>query len=162
MTFARRVFLTAGVAGLLLTIPQFFLEGRASRELPPAITHPEFYYGFYGVVLGWQVAFLVIGLDPARYRPLMLVSGIGKIVFAAAVPVLAMQGRTAPLLLPFAAGDLLLAALFLEAWRRSGGTAPLPPPASESRTLLEPLPGSSTDAIVQDFAHAVDRAGPPG
>lgn len=123
MAFARRVFLAAGVYGLLVITPQLFLEGRTSRDFPPAITHPEFYYGFVGAALAWQVAFLVIGRDPVRYRPLMLVALIEKGVFAAAVPVLYLQGRVPVLLVVFAGIDLGLGLLFLESWRRTKAAA---------------------------------------
>lgn len=51
MTFARRVFLIAGSYGLVVLLPQYFLESRTGRELPPPITHPEYYYGFLGVAV---------------------------------------------------------------------------------------------------------------
>ena len=68
MNFAKWVFLLAGIYGLLVVTPQFFLEQRVNRDYPPAITHPEYFYGFAGVALAWQVAFLIISRDPARYR----------------------------------------------------------------------------------------------
>ena len=117
MAFARRVFLAAGVYGLIVITPQLFLEGRTSRDYPPAITHPEFYYGFVGTALAWQVAFVVIGRDPARFRPLMPVALIEKGVFGAAVPVLYLQGRVPALLLVFAAIDVILGVLFFVSWR---------------------------------------------
>ena len=49
MKFARIVFLVAGIYGLLVVAPQYFLEARIGRDTPPAITHPEFFYGFVGV-----------------------------------------------------------------------------------------------------------------
>jgi len=120
MTFARRVFLAAGIYGLIVITPQFFLESKTSRDFPPPITHPEFYYGFVATALAWQVVFLMIGSDPARYRPLMLVAAlIEKFVFGAAVPVLYAQGRVSGLMLFFAGIDVLLGLLFLESWRRT-------------------------------------------
>jgi hypothetical protein len=41
MTFAKRVFLIAGVYGVLVLAPQYFLEARIGRDFPPPITHPE-------------------------------------------------------------------------------------------------------------------------
>ena len=38
MTFARRVFLIAGIYGVVVILPQYFLEGRLSHDYPPAIT----------------------------------------------------------------------------------------------------------------------------
>ena len=49
MKFAKRVFLVAGVYGVIVIVPMYFAEGRIGRDHPPAITHPEFYYGFLGV-----------------------------------------------------------------------------------------------------------------
>lgn len=123
MAFARRVFLWAGVYGLIVITPQLFLEGQTSSDFPPAITHPEFTYGFVGAALAWQAAFLVIGRDPVRYRPMMLVALIEKGVFGLAVPVLHLQGRAPGLLLVFAAIDLVLGLLFLESWRRTRSAA---------------------------------------
>lgn len=120
MTFARRVFMTAGVYGLIVIAPQLFLEAKTSRDFPPPITHPEFYYGFVGTALAWQVAFLVIGRDPVRYRPMMLVAAVvEKGVFGVAAPILYFQGRVPGLILVFAAIDLLLGLLFVESWRRT-------------------------------------------
>ena len=70
MIFARRVFLIAGIYGLLVLLPLYFMEARIGRDQPPAITHPEYFYGFLGVAVSWQVAFLVISRDPVRFRPL--------------------------------------------------------------------------------------------
>jgi len=88
MRFARWVFLLAGVSGILLIVPHYFAEERIGREFPPAITHPEIYYGFLGVTLAWQALFLVIALDPYRYRLAMLPAILEKASFALAVPVL--------------------------------------------------------------------------
>jgi hypothetical protein len=123
MRFARRTFFGSGIYGLLVIGPQLFLEGRTSRDYPPAITHPEFYYGFVGAALAWQLAFLVIARDPVRYRPLMLAAIVEKGVFAVAVPVLSWQGRVPPLLLLFGAIDALLAVLFAVSYSKSAGTA---------------------------------------
>jgi len=124
MAFARRVFLVAGVYGLMVITPQLFLEGKTSRDFPPSITHPEFYYGFVGTALAWQVAFLVIAQDPVRFRPLMPAALIEKGVFGAAVPVLHLQGRVPGLMLVFAGIDLVLGMLFLVAWRRTRPASP--------------------------------------
>ena len=34
MTFAKRVFLIAGVYGLLVLVPQYFMEERIGRDTP--------------------------------------------------------------------------------------------------------------------------------
>jgi hypothetical protein len=124
MVFARRVFLAAGIYGLIVIAPQLFLEAKTSRDYPPAITHPEFYYGFVGTALAWQAVFLVIARDPVRFRPLMLVAAvIEKGVFGIAGLVLYSQSRVPALFVLFAGIDLVLGLLFLESWRR---TKPVP------------------------------------
>lgn len=123
MRFARVVFTLAGAYGLLVLLPMAFQEGSIARDRPPAITHPEFFYGFIGVAVAWQVAFLMIGRDPARFRPMMIPSMIEKATFAVATSALFAQGRLAGEL--FAAGmiDLTLGVLFAIAFAR---TAPRP------------------------------------
>jgi hypothetical protein len=116
MRFARWVFLLAGVYGLLVMAPQFFLEEQIGREQPPPITHPEYFYGFVGVVLAWQVLFLVIASDPVRFRPAMLPAVLEKLSFAVAVPLLYLQQRVAPVVVVFAAVDAVLAVLFILAF----------------------------------------------
>ena len=85
MRFARRVYLIAAIYGILVLVPGFFMEREAGIAAPPAITHPEFYFGFYGSALVWQFAFLMIARDPVRYRPLMLVTVLEKLAFFLAV-----------------------------------------------------------------------------
>jgi len=61
---ARWIFLIAGLYGVLVLVPGFFLEAQFRTSEPPAVTHAEFYYGFYGSALVWQLAFFVIASDP--------------------------------------------------------------------------------------------------
>ena len=72
MKFAKIVFLVAGIWGVLVITPLFFLFDLIGKNDPPAITHPGFYYGFACVTLAWQIAFLVISRDPVRLRPMMI------------------------------------------------------------------------------------------
>ncbi len=120
MLFARRVFQLAGIYGILILTPQYFLEARISRDFPPAITHPEQFYGFIGVALAWQVLFLIIATDPARFRPAMLPAILEKLGFGVATVVLFLQHRVAGPVLGPAVIDLVLALCFLAAYRRTG------------------------------------------
>ena len=120
--FARRVYLFAGIYGLVVMLPQYFMEERIGRDTPPPITHPEHFYGFIGVVVAWQLAFLVIARDPARFRALMPVTVVEKLAFALPVAILYAQGRVAASVVPFAAIDLVLGTLFLLSYRRLGAT----------------------------------------
>jgi hypothetical protein len=121
MKFAKYVFLSAGIFGILALAPMYFMEAQIGRDFPPAVTHPEFFYGFVGVALAWQVAFLLMSCDPVRYRPLMLAAVCEKFSFSLAVFALYAQGRVAALLLPFAVTDFLLGVLFcLSFWKTRG------------------------------------------
>jgi len=124
MKFARIVFRVAGVYGVLVITPLYFLFDRIGRENPPPITHPAFYYGFVGVALAWQLAFLVISTEPARYRLVMLPSIFEKVSVGGAIVVLVLQGRTAPTDLVFGSIDLLFGLLFLLAFFKTRAVAP--------------------------------------
>src|SRR6476660_9610807 len=93
MKFARYTFLISGIDGLIVLVPQFFLETRIGQDQPPAITHPEFFYGFICVGAAFQFVFLIIASDPVKYRPLMLVSLVEKFPFLVTVIILYLQSR---------------------------------------------------------------------
>jgi hypothetical protein len=119
MKFSRRVFLIATIYGVLALLPMYFQESMVARMQPPAITHPEYYYGFIGVALAWQLAFLLLSRDPLRYRPMMIPAAMEKVAFGAAMLVLYLQHRLAPLMLGAGCIDLLFAALFMLAYWRT-------------------------------------------
>lgn len=119
MTFAKRVFFFGGLHGIAVLLPQYFMEARIGRDFPPEITHVENFYGFVGVALAWQIAFLILSTDPVRYRPLMIPSILEKLAFGIATIVLFAQGRTAGMILGFGLVDLLLAGLFAVAYQRT-------------------------------------------
>jgi hypothetical protein len=122
MKFAKIVFWVAGIWGLLVLTPLYFMFGLIGRNDPPPITHPGFFYGFVGVALSWQVAFLFIATDPVRYRPLMIPSLLEKVTYGTAVVTLVLQGRMHRSDLVFAGADLLLGVLFVVAFFKT------PPP----------------------------------
>jgi hypothetical protein len=120
MRFARWLFLLAGVYGVLLITPMFFLEGEINSRYPPAIEHPEFFYGFLGACLAWQFMYLLIGMDPHRYRPPMLLAATAKMSVVLAAAVLYVLGRVPTLAVALVAPDGLLAIGFVAAWFASG------------------------------------------
>lgn len=124
MNFARGIFRMAGIYGLLT--PQLFLEAQVGRDYPPPITHPEYFYGFVGVALAWQVAFLIIGQDPVRYRLMMLAAIIEKISFGAAAIALFAGGRLPGIVLVFGMIDLSLAIAYSIAFAVTPATLPHP------------------------------------
>ncbi len=118
MKFSRWVFRIAGVYGLMVLVPHYFLESHIAAEAREQFTHPEFFYGFLGIGIAWQIAFLIIAHDPLKFRAMMIPSVLEKFSFAGAVTVLYLQHRIAVEM--FAAGmvDLLLGVLFIVAWLR--------------------------------------------
>jgi hypothetical protein len=116
MAFARWLFWIAGIYGLIALLPQYFLEHRVGIDYPPAITHVEYFYGFLGIAVAWQIAFLMIGWDPPRFRPMMIPSALEKLSFAAAAIALYGQGRLPTVILAAGSIDLALGVLFLTAW----------------------------------------------
>ena len=84
-----------------------------SRNDPPPITHPGFFYGFASAALVWQIAFFFIARNPVRYRPLMIPSIFEKLSYGVAVVILVLQGRMHRSDVVFGVVDLLLGALFM-------------------------------------------------
>ena len=116
MRFAKIVFRVAGIWGLLVITPLYFMFDLIGRNDPPPITHPGFFYGFLEVALAWQVAFIFIATDPPRYRPLMIPCVLEKAGYGAAVVILVLQGRMHKPDLVFAGTDLLFGLLFVIAY----------------------------------------------
>ena len=116
MRFARIVFTIGGVWGLLILSPLYFMFDTIGRQYPPPITHPDMYYGFVGVALVWQVAFLVIATDPVRYRPLMIVATLEKFVYVATLAALYFTGRLVAGVFALAVPDFALGLLFVAAF----------------------------------------------
>ena len=116
MKFARHTFLIAGIYGLLVLLPQYFMESRIGTDNPPAITHPEYFYGFVGVAIAFQLVFIIISTNPQKYRPLILAALVEKFSFVIAVTLLVYMGRTGGPIVVGAIGDLLLGALFTASW----------------------------------------------
>lgn len=117
--FARRVFMSTAIYGLIVMLPQYFLEERNGLRNPPAITHPEYYYGFIGVVIAWQVLFLIITQNPIQYRPMMLPAILEKAGFGVAAIVLFAQQRIALEMLGAGIIDLGLLVLFVVSYLRT-------------------------------------------
>ena len=120
MKFARYTFLVAGIYGLIVLLPQYFLENRIGIDAPPPLTHVEFFYGFIGVAIAFQLVFLVIASDPQRYRLMILPSIVEKYSFVAAAVVLLIQNRIAPQMFAGAMVDAVLGLLFAASWWKLG------------------------------------------
>jgi hypothetical protein len=114
ITFARRLFLAAGIYGIAVLAPLFLVEHLIGEYDPPSITHTEFYYGFVCTALAWQIVYLMISRDPLRLRPMIIPAILGKAGFGISVYVLFAQGRLGARNLLLPSIDLVLAVLF--AW----------------------------------------------
>ncbi len=116
MRFAKIVFFVAGIYGFLVLTPIYFMENKIGRETPPAITHPEYFYGFLGAGLAWQVLFLVLSRDPVRYRAMIPPSILEKVAYGMALIVLYSQHRLPLSVLAVGSVDWIFAFLFLAAY----------------------------------------------
>lgn len=124
-TFASRVFLWAGIYGILVLAPQYLIELGVGPANALPIQRPEHFYGFIGVALAWQLAFLTMARDVHRYRLLMLPAVVEKLVFGIPVLLLFTAGRVGADVLVFGCIDLGLGVLFAVAFRLTRPDSPL-------------------------------------
>jgi hypothetical protein len=134
MRFAKWVFTGAGIYGILTVAPLYFLEGYISQATGP-VTYPEYFYGFIGVTVAFQIVFLIIGRDPVRLRPIMPACMVEKISFGAAIFPLYAAHRVQSGVVIFASIDLILCALFIASWFKTAATA--------TTTAKEQLPATA-------------------
>ncbi|MFN6964612.1 MAG: hypothetical protein ACK4S4_12715 [Pyrinomonadaceae bacterium] len=123
MKFAKYTFAVAGIYGILVLVPQYFLIDRVAEDFPPAVTHPEFYYGFIGVALAFQLVFLIVATDPAKYRLLMLAGLVEKLAFGIPVAVLAAAGRVGGSIVAGASIDAVFGVLFVVSFFKTRAAA---------------------------------------
>jgi hypothetical protein len=116
MKFAKISFRIAAIYGLLVLVPPLFLEARYGRDYPPPVTHPEFFYGFFAVAIGWQILFLVLAADPLKYRAMMIPSMLEKFGYPLALIFLYAQNRVAPGVLALGSLDWIFLVLFVLAY----------------------------------------------
>lgn len=119
MRFARFVFIAAGVWGIVVLTPLYFLFDVTGRQYAAPTNHPHFFYGFLSVAMAWQIAFLVIGWNPVRFRPLMVPCIVEKLGFVVTVAVLHGRAQISDTDAAVAVPDLLLGVLFIAAFVRT-------------------------------------------
>ena len=122
MRFAQAVFIGAGIWGLVVLTPFYWLVDVTGRRYDPPATYPHFFYGFLAVALAWQIAFLVIGLNPTRFRALMIPATLEKFGYVATLAVLCGQGGIATVDALAAVPDGLLGLLFMVAFVKTTGS----------------------------------------
>ncbi len=116
-SFARRVFKIAGIYGLLVLVPQYLVETGLLPGAPLQLTRPSDFYGFVGLAIVWQFVFLLIATDPQRFRALIPLAVLEKLVFGIPVLMLYAVGRVEGIVLVFGTIDLVLASLFFMSLR---------------------------------------------
>jgi hypothetical protein len=114
--FAKYVFVSAGVWGIAVLTPFYWLVDVTGRRYAPPTEYPHFFYGFFAITMAWQFAFLVIGSNPIRFRPLMVPSMFEKFSYVVTLVVLYNQARISAADFQAAIPDLILGTLFVAAF----------------------------------------------
>jgi len=125
MKFAKVVFAVAGIWGVAVLTPLLFMYDRVGLVYPPALTHPEFYYGFVATALVWQLAFFVIAANPARFRPIMIPAILEKFGYVVAICILYWQARLGRPQFLVGSADFVLGILFVAAFFKSQSASSL-------------------------------------
>ena len=116
MKFAKVAFIGAGVWGIVVLTPLYWLFDVTGRQYTAPTDYPHFFYGFVSVAMAWQIAFLIIGSNPARFRPFMIPSMFEKFGHVATLAILYGQTRISVADAQAAVPDLLLGILFIVAF----------------------------------------------
>ena len=114
------VFVGAGIWGIVVVTPLYFLHDVTGQPYAAPTLYPHFFYGFLSVTMAWQIAFLVIGSNPVRFRPLMIPTIVEKAGYVIVVAVLYSHGRVSPAEASTAVPDCLLGLLFVAAFLKTG------------------------------------------
>jgi hypothetical protein len=104
------------VWGIVVLTPLYFLLDITGRHYAPPDAYPHFFYGFLSVTMTWQIAFLIIGSSPARFRLLMIPSILEKLGYVVTLVVLHSQARISAADAAAAVPDVLLGVLFIAAF----------------------------------------------
>lgn len=113
MKLAKWVFRTAGIFGLIVMVPLLFAMKLIDQIMPPAVNHPEFFYGFVILNICWQILYLFLSKDPIRFRPMMIPSFFAKASAPIALMWLYIQDRISNQWVAAAILDGVFAILFL-------------------------------------------------
>ncbi len=114
--FAKVVFIGGGVWGIAALAPFYWLVDISGRRYAPPLDYPQFFWGFFSVALAWQLAFLLIGSDPVRFRLLMLPAIAEKFGFIITLLTLFQRGRIPAADTAAAIPDTVVGLLFVAAF----------------------------------------------
>lgn len=116
MKFARVVFIGGGVWGIAALAPFYWLVDISGRHYAAPVDYPQFFWGFFSVALAWQLAFLLIGSNPVRFRPLMVPAIVEKFGFIVTLALLFGRGRIPGADAAAAIPDAVVGLLFIAAF----------------------------------------------
>ena len=115
MKFARIVYIGAGIWGVTVLTPLYWLFDISGRRYQAPVDYPHFFFGFVSVAMAWQIAFLIIGSNPVRFRALMIPAILEKLGFVSTLAVLYARSRIPAVDAQAAIPDLMLCVLFVVA-----------------------------------------------
>src|SRR5262245_52566887 len=139
MRLARIVFMVAGIWGVVVLAPLYWLVDLTGHRYAPPTDYPQFFYGFLSVAIAWQIAFLVIASNPARLRPLIVAAVIEKLGFVLTVVVLHGQARLSSRDTVVIVPDLLLGILFVIALIKTQASSSAGAALNRKRRLSDAL-----------------------
>ena len=113
--FIRRVMIGAAVYGFIGAATLYFTDAPDPHRL--------LYFAFAGIALVFQGVFLVIARDPRRFAPLLPLCVFEKVSFGIPALAFAARGQAEASMALGGAVDLLLAVLFVIAWRKMAASA---------------------------------------
>jgi hypothetical protein len=123
-THARWLFGIAGAVNLVVGLTLLFAPRAAAQfaSLDPAPGTNLVLVDFAGTMIAlFGYGYLRIAAEPMRYRPLIHIGALGKLLAFACAAVPCLQGQIGPRLLTVLAPDIAFAALFLHyLWRTAG------------------------------------------
>ncbi len=113
--FTRRALIGAAIYGFIGAGTLYFTDAPDPHRLP--------YFAFAGIALVFQGVFLVIARDPRRFAPLLPLCVFEKVSFGVPALAFAAHGQAEASMALGGAVDLLLAGIFVLAWRKMTLTA---------------------------------------
>jgi hypothetical protein len=116
MGFARLAYLVAGLWGIIVIPLGYVSYLTGTDQTLVTIARPEIVHGFFLLALPWQLLFILISRDPARYNPVMPFTVLEKLPFAAVTLSMFARGQVTPVMGFFGAMDGLFGVMFCVAY----------------------------------------------
>jgi len=102
-----------------LTDLERFLFDVTGRPYAPPADYPHFFYGFLSVTMAWQIAFLIIGSNPVRFRLLMIPAIFEKFSYIVTLAILHSHARISTPDAMTGVPDVVLGLLFIAAFAKT-------------------------------------------